>query len=77
MEPLITIFVDFNNTDREQRVRLSTFGALNDVKNKEITLKSGLELLLDDGQEFKVKGIVEFSNSENIWVASVDWDEIK
>jgi hypothetical protein len=77
MESLTTIFVDFNNTDREMRVRLNTFGALSDIKSKGIKLRDGLELLLDDRQEFKVKGIVEFSSSENIWVAKVDWDDMK
>jgi len=68
-----TIIADFNNTDKENRVRLNTNDSLNDIKTKNIKMVNGLELLLDDGDEFKVKGIVEFSKSENIWVARCDW----
>jgi hypothetical protein len=73
MKPLQTIIADFNNTDKENRVRLNTNGSLNDIKTKSIKMKDGLELLLDDGDEFKIKGVVEFSKSENIWVARCDW----
>lgn len=73
MEQLKTIFADFNNTDKENRVRLNTNDSLNDIKINNIKLIEGLELLLDDGDEFKIKGIVEFSKSENIWVAKCDW----
>jgi hypothetical protein len=76
MEQLETIFVDFNNTDTQQRVRLITSGALNDIKERGIKLYAGLHLLLDDRQEFKVKGTVEFSEEENIWVARVHWEEL-
>jgi hypothetical protein len=73
MKAEIIIFVDLNNTDSKGRVRLNTAGALNDIKTKNITLKDGLEVLLDDRQEFRVKGISEFSKQENIWVAKPDW----
>jgi len=73
MKPPETIFADFNNTDKENRVRLNANDSLNDIKTKNIKMKDGLELLLDNGDEFKVKGIVEFSKSENIWVARCDW----
>lgn len=77
MEPLITIFVDFNNLDQDGRVRLITAGALHDIKTKNIKLFEGLELLLDDNQEFKGPGVVEFSKSENIWVARFDWKNME
>lgn len=73
MKPPETIFADFNNTDKENRVRLNTNGSLNDIKAKNIKMVDGLELLLDDGDEFKIKGVVEFSKNENIWVARCDW----
>jgi hypothetical protein len=77
MEPSITICVDFNNLDKEGRVRLITAGALHDIQSKNIKLFDGLELLLDDSQEFKGPGVVEFSKSENIWVARFDWENME
>ncbi|MBD1362905.1 hypothetical protein IDJ77_03705 [Mucilaginibacter sp. ZT4R22] len=76
MKILETIYVDFNNTDAEGRVRLITNGALRDIKEKGIILKDGLEVLLDDREDFKVKGVVQHSVSENIWVAKFSWKEL-
>lgn len=74
---LPSIFVDFNNADTEGKVRLNVNGALRDIKAKSIIMKEGLELLLDDEDEFRVKGVVEFSKKENIWVAKVDWSKLE
>ncbi|MFY0255833.1 hypothetical protein ACDQ55_17970 [Chitinophaga sp. 30R24] len=67
------IFVDFNNCDPQGRVRLNTRGTLDDLERLNINLKSGLELLLDDEEELSAIGIVQFSEDENIWVASFRW----
>jgi len=77
MKSLITIFVDFNNADQEGRIRLNTAGALHDIITKNINLVDSLEVLLDDRQEFNGVGILEFSKSENIWVAGVDWSNME
>ena len=74
MESIPIIFVDLNNTDIHKRVRLNTVGALHDIETKGIILVDGLELLLDDGEEFIVKGKSEFSKDENIWVAIINWN---
>ena len=47
------IFVDFNNADEKGRVRLSTNGSLNDIKNKNIELVNGKKVLLEDFEELK------------------------
>ena len=70
------IFVDFNNADEKGRVRLSTNGSLNDIKNKNIELVEGKKVLLDDSEELKTLGTLYFSNEENIWVAVINWDDI-
>lgn len=72
-----TIFVDFNNADTEGRVRLNVQRALADLTAQHIELKNGLQLLLDDEQGLKVIGIIQFSASENIWVAKIDWNDLK
>ena len=71
------IFADFNNADEKGRVRLSTNGSLNDIKNKNIELVSGKKVLLDDYDELKTFGTLYFSTEENIWVAEINWDDIQ
>ena len=68
-----SIFVDFNNTDTESRVRLIVNGTLRDLETKNIVLTAGMKLLLDDDQELKAIGTVEFSETENVWVATIEW----
>jgi hypothetical protein len=77
MKKLDKVFVDFNNADKEGRIRLTTYGTRRDIKEKNIQLKNGLELLLDDEDELSTPGIVEFSKEENIWVAKIDWNLLK
>ena len=74
---LTKIFVDFNNADNKGRVRLNTNGTLEDLKNQQIKLYDGIEILLDDGDGLATVGTVKFSEEENIWVASVNWDKLK
>lgn len=65
------IFADFNNFDTQGRVRLNTNGTKEDLKKLELRLVNGMKLLLyDDG--LQVEAVVEFSNEENIWVATID-----
>lgn len=71
------IFVDFNNADAEGRVRLNINGALADIEIQHIELRNGLQLVLDDNESFKIIGIVEFSETENIWVAKINWNDLK
>ena len=70
------IFADFNNVDKTGRVRLNTKGTLDDLERKQIILETGLVLQLDDDDELSMRGVVEFSETENIWVAVVEWDDI-
>jgi hypothetical protein len=69
------IFADFNNLDRQGRVRF-TSGTNKDIERQQINLVPGTRVLLDDGEELSVVGIVEFSKEENIWVAKYDKDEL-
>jgi hypothetical protein len=77
MEALPKIFADFNNADAQGRLRLSTIGSLNDIKEQNITLKPGMMVQLTDYEEFSIPGIVEFSKEENRWVAKINWDDLK
>gem|GEM_PF-6053717 len=35
-----------------------------------------MQVTLDDQEEFNILGIVEFSETENIWVAKIDWKDL-
>ena len=76
MKSSIKIFADFNNADKERRIRLNTAGTMNDLKIKDIKLIPGLEVLLDDDGGLITSGAVQFSEQENIWVAKIDWSEL-
>jgi hypothetical protein len=71
------VFIDFNNADKKGRVRLNSNGTLNDLKNKNIELIEGKEILLDDEDGLATAGIVQFSEEENIWVAVIDWQRVR
>ena len=75
MEPNPKIRVDFQNADRKGRIRLNTKGSIEDIKNQKISLETGTEVFLYD-EELSVNGIITFSSEENLWVATIDWDEL-
>ena len=54
------IEVDFNNCDREGRVRLNTVGALQSLNKLQVKLRNGLEVVLTSGDTFPIKGIMEY-----------------
>ena len=71
-----SIDVDFNNCDREGRVRLNTIGAIQSLNASKVTLRDGLELELMSGDTCPLKGIVEYSHSEHIWVARFEVNDL-
>ena len=66
-----TLFADFNNVDYLGRIRF-TNGTLADIKRLKLEIKEGMEIVLDDGDEFTADGVIEFSKEENIWVMRYD-----
>jgi hypothetical protein len=73
--PLPKIFVDFNNRDLEGRVRL-TNGSYSDISRMNIQLRSGFRVILDDSEGLSIEGTVEFSDTENVWVAKYDHQKL-
>ena len=71
------IFVDFNNADKNGRVRLNVSGSVEDIKSNGIILQNGLLVLLDDDDGLKTLGKLTFSEEENIWVAEIDWKDLE
>ena len=74
---MITINVDFNNCDREGRVRLNTIGAMQSLNLSQVVLRNGLEVELECGDFFPIQGVVEYSESEHIWVARFELNDLR
>jgi hypothetical protein len=70
------VWVDFNNCDRERRVRLNSSGTVQDLGRQGITLRDGLELVLYC-LELEAQGTVAYSTDEGLWVAVVDWADVR
>lgn len=70
------VFVDFHNADTQGRLRLNCIGTIEDLSAQKIELQTGQHLTLYS-EDLEVDGIVEYSQSEHIWVVVIDWDEIR
>ena len=75
MEP--KIFVDFHNCDKYGRVRLTTIGTIQDLNKYGIILKRDLKLWFDDEEGNCIKGTVDFSDEEKIWLEFWIWMRIR
>jgi len=74
---MASIEVDFNNCDQQGRVRLNTVGAMRSLNASQVTLRNGLEVELTSGDFSPIKGVVEYSDSERIWVAQFDINALR
>ena len=70
------VFVDFNNADPQGRIRLNTVGTIRDLDRLGLVLKEGTEMLLSC-LELEAEGRATYSEDEHIWVASINWDQIR
>ncbi|MFN6481352.1 MULTISPECIES: hypothetical protein [unclassified Nostoc] len=70
------VFVDFHNADAQGRLRLNCIGTIEDLAAQKIELQAGQHLVLYS-EDLEVDGIVEYSQSEHLWVVVIDWDEIR
>ena len=77
MTDIPKLFADFNNADRQGRVRLNTNGIFADIKKLNLELKEGMQVLLHDDDSLKTVGQLKYSDEENIWVAEINWDTLK
>ena len=70
------IYADFNNADRQGRLRLSVRGSQEDIQRLGLKLCDGMKLIVqDDG--LSANAVVRLSEEEHIWVAEIDWSQIK
>ncbi len=70
------IFADFQNADVQGRLRLNCIGTIEDLSRQGTTLIDGCQLLIYN-EELEADAVVEYSDEEKIWVAVIDWDQIR
>ena len=70
------VFVDLHNADEQGRLWLNCVGSIEDLAHQRFRLRNG-QLLRLYGENLEVDGVVEFSEGEKIWVAVIDWNQIK
>ncbi len=70
------IFADFHNADEQGRLRLNCVGTIEDLSRQNIKLQDGQLLALYD-EELEVDGVVQYSEEESLWVAVIDWKQIR
>jgi hypothetical protein len=70
------IFADFHNADEQGRLRLNCVGTIEDLSRQNIKLQDG-QLLAFYDEELEVDGVVQYSEEESLWVAAIDWKQIK
>jgi len=70
------VFADLHNADAQGRLRLNCIGTVEDLAQQQIVLRDGLPLIFYS-EELEVEGVVHYSTDENVWVAVINWSEIR
>jgi hypothetical protein len=70
------VFADFHNADAEGRLRLNCIGTIEDLARHHIELQDG-QLLTFYSEDIEVDGTVQYSELEKMWVATIDWEQIR
>ena len=70
------IFADFHNADTAGQLRLNCIGTIEDLAHQQIELQVG-QLLTLYSEELEADGAVQYSESEKVWVARINWDQIR
>ncbi len=70
------IFADFHNADATGRLRLNCIGTIEDLARHNIELQDG-QLLTIYSEDLEADGVVQYSEEEKVWVARIDWNQIR
>lgn len=73
---LSRVFVDFHNADIQGRLRLNCIGTIEDLARQQAELENGQRLTLYS-EDLEADGVVQFSEGEKVWVATIDWNQIR
>jgi hypothetical protein len=70
------VFADFHNADEQGRLRLNCIGTIEDLSCQGTQLIPGNKLLIYS-KELEADTVIEYSDQERIWVAAIDWEQIR
>ena len=70
------IYADFHNADEQGKLRLNCVGTIEDLARYRVELRDGEKLVLYS-EELEVDGVVQYSDVERLWVAAIDWQQIR
>jgi hypothetical protein len=70
------VFADFQNSDEQGRLRLNCIGTIEDLSRQGTQLIPGGKLLIYS-EELEADAVIEYSDQEKIWVASINWEQIR
>ena len=70
------IYVDFHNADEQGRLRLNCIGTIEDLNRKHIQLHNGQNLTFYS-EDLEVDGLIQYSEDDRIWVATIDWNAVR
>ena len=70
------VYADFQNMDKQGRLRLICNGTRADLEKLHVSLAGGIRLLLSDG-ELEVEATVRWSDDERIWVGEYDEHSVR
>ena len=73
---VVRIYVDFHNADEQGRLRLNCIGTIEDLARYRVELRDGEKLVLYS-EELEADGVVQYSEIERLWVAAIDWKQIR
>ncbi len=72
----LRVYADFHNADSKGRLRLNCAGTIQDLAGQQTELRNGLTLTFYS-EELEADGQVLYSSEENLWVAVINWNEIR
>lgn len=70
------VFADFHNADEQGRLRLNCLGTIEDLARQQTQLTNGQRLTIYS-EDLETDGVVQFSEKEKMWVATIDWNQIR
>jgi hypothetical protein len=73
---MIRLHADFNNCTEDQKVRLHTLASLRDIDQHKRELRSGIRVLLNDG-EIEVEARLERDRYDEMWLGVPDWSTLR
>ena len=73
---LYRVFADFHNADEQGRLRLNCIGTTEDLAQQQVELENDQKLTLYS-EDLEADGTVQFSEKEKVWVAVIDWNQVR